>query len=68
VIQEDGVVPRFWRNYKGNDRWNCFWQALFDEKNNNIRPEVFTDDVVEELKADGKVSWQQNYLLIPSTA
>jgi len=68
VIQEDWVVPRFWRNYKWNHRRNCYWQALFDEKNNNIRPEVFTDDVVEELKADGKVSRQQNYLLIPSTA
>ena len=68
VIQEDGVVPRFWRNYQNNHRRNCFWQALFDKKDNNVRPEVFMDDVIEELKADGKVSRQQNYLLIPSTA
>lgn len=68
VIQEDWVVPRFWRNYNWNPRWNCYWQALFDSKDNNVRPEVFTEDVIEELKADGKVSRQQNYLLIPSTA
>jgi hypothetical protein len=29
---------------------------------------VFTDEVVQTLKDDGKTSFNQNYLLIPSTS
>jgi hypothetical protein len=34
----------------------------------NIRPEVFTDEVIEDAKGNGKIAFQQNYLLIPATS
>lgn len=67
IINDDGVVPRFRNNYKNSERWNCFKQPLFDDQGNNTRPEVFTDEVVAEVQADGKTSYNQNYLLIPSS-
>lgn len=67
VINEDGVVPRFRENYNWTDTRDCFWQPLFDNSWQNARPEVFTPDVVQQLKDDGKTSWNQNYMLIPST-
>lgn len=67
IINDDGIVPRFWETYKSSDRWNCFKQALYDEQWKNVRPEVFTDEVVAEIKSDGKTSFNQNYLLIPSS-
>lgn len=67
TINEDGIVPRFYNRYKNSDAWDCFRQPLYNEKWENERPEVFTDEVVNTLKADWKTSWNQNYLLIPST-
>jgi predicted phage terminase large subunit-like protein len=67
VINEDGVVPRFWERYHWANGWNCFWQPLFDKDGNNVRPEVFTDEVVATLRVDGKTSMNQNYYLIPSS-
>lgn len=66
IINEDWIVPRFWNLYKDSDRWDCFSQPLFSDKWVNARPEVFTDDVVAEIESDGKTSFNQNYLLIPS--
>lgn len=66
VIAEDGIVPRFWNNYNGNEKRDCFKQPLINSRWENVRPEVFTDDVIAQLKADGKTSRNQNYLLIPS--
>lgn len=68
TILDDGIVPRFREQYKNSESWDCFRQPLFDEKWWNYRPEVFTNEVVETLKADGKTSWNQNYLLVPSSA
>jgi len=68
TINEDGIVPRFRNRYKDSKQWNIFEQPLLDEKWKNLRPEVFTDEVIEWIKADGKTSFNQNYLLIPSTA
>lgn len=68
VINEDWVVPRFRQKYKDSPLWNCFRQPLFNEKWENARPEVFTDSVVQVIKEDWKVSMNQNYLLIPSSA
>lgn len=68
TILEDWIVPRFRNNYRDSEKRDCFWQPLFDIDNNNLRPEVFTDDVVSELRSDWKTSWNQNYLLIPSSA
>ena len=66
IINEDGIVPRFWNLYKDSDRRDCYSQPLFDDKGVNARPEVFTEDVIQEIKSDGKISFNQNYLLIPS--
>jgi len=68
TINEDGIVPRFRNMYKKSSEWNIFHQPLFDEKWVNQWPEVFDDKIVATLKADGKTSWNQNYLLIPSTS
>lgn len=62
VIRTDGIVPRFRRDYPS---WRIFWQALYNLKNENQWPEVFTEEVVEKLKSDGLSSYNQNYLLIP---
>jgi hypothetical protein len=66
VINEDGVVPRFMQEYNGSDQRDVFFQPLLDERWQNVRPEVFTDDVIKTVRADGKTSFNQNYLLIPS--
>lgn len=63
VINEDWVVPRFHVKYKDTRSRNCFWQPLYVD-NENQRPEVFTDDVVNTIKDDWEVSYNQNYLLI----
>ena len=68
VIFEDGIVPRFWDLYKQSITWNCYWQPLFTPAWENVRPTVFTDVVITELKADWKISYNQNYLLIPDSA
>jgi len=67
TINEDGIVPRFRNRYKDAKTWDVFQQPLFDDKGTNLRPEVFTDDVVQQLRDDGKTSFNMNYLLIPST-
>lgn len=66
VINEDGVVPRFMQEYVNSEARDIFFQPLFDERWQNVRPEVFTDEVVKTIRADGKTSFNQNYLLIPS--
>lgn len=65
TILEDWVVPRLRKLYWNNKWRECFRQPLFIDWVNQ-RPEVFTDKVLEEAKADGKVAFEQNYLLIPS--
>lgn len=68
VIHTDWVVPRFRRTY-GQAKWrNCYRQPLIDGKWVNCRPEVFTESVVSTLWEDGKISMQQNYLLIPTSS
>jgi len=66
TIEEDWVVPRFRKRYKDTDTRDMFHQPLFDKKWNNLRPEVFTEKVVQDIKDDGKISFNQNYLLIPA--
>ena len=68
TINEDGIVPRFRNRYKNTESRDIFRQPLFDEKGNNFRPEVFTDEVVKTLRDDGPTSFNQNYMLIPSTS
>lgn len=64
TIKEDWVVPRFRKQYTNNKRWDIFRQPLFLGWE-NVRPEVFTDDVVLTIKDDWEISYNQNYLLIP---
>lgn len=66
TIVEDWIVPRFRKRYEKEKTWDIFWQPLFNEKSENQRPEVFTQSVVDQVMADGKTSFNQNYLLIPS--
>jgi len=68
TINEDWLVPRFRNKYKNEETWDIFRQPLFNEKWENLRPEVFNEDVVRTLQGDWKTAWNQNYLLIPSTA
>lgn len=67
VINEDGVGPRLWKDYHGQHNWRCYHQPLFDpDTGKNVWPEVFTEDIIANLKADeGVIGWNQNYLLIP---
>lgn len=67
VIAEDGIVPRFYDRYENEENWDVFWQPLMEEDGTNHRPEVFTEEVVKTLKSDGKTSFNQNYMLIPSS-
>lgn len=66
TINEDGIVPRFRERYKNTDSRDIFQQPLFDNKWTNLRPEVFTDEVVSTLRDDWLTSFNQNYMLIPS--
>jgi len=67
TILEDGIVPRLRRLYTNNDWRDVFHQPLI-VNNENIRPEVFTDEVIEDAKGNGKIAFQQNYLLIPASS
>lgn len=68
TILEDGIVPRLRRLYEKNDWRDVFRQPLF-VNNENIRPEVFTDDVINDIQGNtGKIARQQNYLLIPASS
>lgn len=66
TINEDGIVPRFRNNYKDSPNWDIFHQPLVKD-NINQRPEVFTQEVIETLQEDGKMSRNMNYLLVAST-
>jgi hypothetical protein len=33
-----------------------------------VRPEVFTEEVIEDAKGNGKIAFNQNYLLIPASS
>jgi len=63
VINEDGIVPRFKKRFKGV--WKIFEQWLFDEKGECVWPELFSPVVIEKLKGDGERAFSQNYLGIP---
>ena len=65
VILEDGVVPRFIKRYKGKKKWRIREQALFDDDGVCVWPEVFTPEVIEQLKIDEGTLFDANYLLIP---
>lgn len=67
TILEDGVVPRLKRLFKDSNKWDVFHQPLFIN-NENVRPEEFTESVIEDAKSFGKISFAQNYLLIPSSS
>lgn len=67
TILEDGIVPRLRRLYENNDKWDVFRQPLFVD-GKNVRPEVFTEEVIEDAKGNGKIAYQQNYLLIPASS
>ena len=34
----------------------------------NVRPEVFTDEVIADAQSHGKIAYKQNYLLEPSSS
>ncbi len=65
VINEDGILPRFWKKYKGKRRWKCYELALWDKNGVNVWPEAFTNDVIEQLKVDEGADFIPNYKLIP---
>lgn len=62
IIKEDGIVPRFEKKYKTS--WTIFRQPLFID-GECVWPEVFTATVIEKLRNDGELAFNQNYLLIP---
>ena len=64
TIFEDWIVPRFRDKFKESDKRDIYRQPLIDN-GVNVRPEVFVDSVLDNLKSDGKTSWNQNYLLVP---
>lgn len=64
VINEDGVVPRFEKEYAG--KWKIYRQPLFNERGENVWPEEFTDEVIANIRKDeGEIAFGQNYHLIP---
>jgi hypothetical protein len=65
TILTDGIVPRFRERYSEDPNWIVRRQPLFDEKGENVWPEVFTDDVVSTLRSDGMTAFAQNYMLVP---
>ena len=66
VILEDWVVPRFESMYNWEKWWKCHSQPLIDKDGNNTWPDVFTKEVVADIRSTTtKVSWKQNYLLEP---
>lgn len=65
VITEDGVVPRFINRYRWKKKWRIREQALFDENGECVWTEVFTPDVIEQLRIDEGSGFDANYLLIP---
>lgn len=65
VIREDGIVPRFIKKYKGKRRWKIYEQSLFDDDGVCVWPEVFTPEVIEQLKIDEGSDFEPNYNLIP---
>ena len=67
TILEDGIVPRLRRLYENNEWWDVFRQPLI-VNNENMRPEVFTDEVIKDAQGNGKIAYQQNYLLIPASS
>jgi predicted phage terminase large subunit-like protein len=67
TILEDWVVPRLRNRFSDDSSWDVFRQPLFDDRWHNIRPEVFDEDVIKEAKSFGKISFEQNYLLIPAS-
>lgn len=67
TILEDGIVPRLRRLFKDNEWWDVFRQPLFLEWV-NVRPEVFTDEVIVDAQSHGKVAYKQNYLLEPQSS
>ena len=67
TILEDGIVPRLRRLYKDNNNRDVFHQPLFIDWQ-NVRPEVFTEEVIEDAKGNGKIAFNQNYLLIPASS
>lgn len=65
VITEDGVVPRFIARYKWKKKWRIREQALFDENWECVWKDVFTPEVIEQLRIDEGSGFDANYLLIP---
>ena len=51
TINEDGIVPRLRERYKAEETRDIFKQPLFD-KDINLRPEVFTEEVVRVIRGD----------------
>lgn len=65
VIKEDGIVPRFEKKFKGKKKWRLRAQSLFDGNDNSVWPEVFTEEVIQELKDTELSGFDPNYRLIP---
>ena len=64
TIYDDWVVPRFYHRYKKSEQRDCYRQALYVEWE-NVRPDVFTDEVVAKLQSHWEIAWNQNYMCIP---
>ena len=65
VIIDDGVVPRFVTKFTGKKKWRIREQPLIDESWQCVWSEVFTDDIIEELRVSQGSGFDANYLLIP---
>lgn len=66
VINEDGIVPRFVKKYKGKKSWHVYEQPLIYEDGTNAWPEEFTQEIIDKILEDEwQTSFNQNYRFIP---
>ena len=65
MIIDDGVVPRFVTKFTGKKKWIIREQPLFDNSGQCVWADVFSDDIIEELKVSQGSGFDANYLLIP---
>lgn len=65
TIMEDGILPRLKKLHAGKKNWDIFWQPLIYPDGRNAWPLIFTNEVVEGLRDEGQVAFQQNYELVP---
>lgn len=64
VINEDGIVPRFKKKFQ--DEWVILEQWLYDD-GVCVWADIFSEEVINDLKSRWERSFAQNYLWAPYT-